>query len=122
MYKISEEEINMPKIIPFFFCALFLTVFVALPANAQQKKKGGIEPYMSKTFPSNEVIAPLCRTTVDQIMGKVETGPNQYTLYIGVMGRNGTVNAHPTTLVKLDSNLWVLGCMGGIPQVVMVFK
>jgi hypothetical protein len=78
-------------------------------------------PYQSKTFPPNKIIATLCKTTVDQIAGKIENGPNQYTLYIATVGR-GTFNAHPTSLVKLDTDFWVIGCFASIPQLVINIK
>ncbi len=74
---------------------------------------------MSKTFPPLELLAPLCKKIPDQILGKLETSPDQYTVYIAVLGQPGVINAHPATLVKLDSDAWVMGCMGSIPQVVL---
>ena len=56
---------------------------------------------------------------IHQFLGKLETAPDQYTVYIAVLGQPGVINAHPATLVKLDSDAWVMGCMGSIPQVVL---
>lgn len=108
----------MQKIVSLVLVVLFSVCSVAVSAYAQKGKKGGAAPYQSKTFPPPKLIASLCKTKVDQIMGKIETAPNQYTVYIATLGR-GRINAHPATLVKLDSNLWVLGCFASIPQVVM---
>ncbi len=107
----------MPKIISLVFCALLLILFVTIPAKAQPKKKGGVEPYVSKTFRPLS-FCPLMQKIPDQILGKIETGKIQYTLYIAELGQ-GTVNAHPATLVKLDSHAWILACMGSMPQVVL---
>ncbi len=108
----------MQKTVTLVLVVLLSFCFIAMPAHAQKGKKGKVEPYQSKSFPPPKLIASLCKTKVDQIMGKIETAPNQYTVYIATLGR-GRINAHPATLVKLDSNLWVLGCFASIPQVVM---
>ncbi len=109
----------MSKNVVCLILALLIICLSTLQANAQPKKRGPqIEPYVSEEVPSNELIALICRKKPDQVMGKIETGTNQYTVYIAVIA-NRVIQAQATTLVKLDSNMWVIGCFASIPQVVM---
>ena len=64
----------MPKIISLVFGALLLILFVTIPANAQPKKKGGVEPYVSKTFPPFELLAPLCKKYQIKFWEKLKQG------------------------------------------------
>ena len=111
----------MLKLVTLGFSFLLLTSFMAVEAHAKGKAKGrpAVGPYVGKEMPPPAVLARMCKKKPDQVVGRLQTGPDQYTVYMAVIGAPGVVNAHPATLVKLNSDIWILGCLGGIPQVVL---
>lgn len=113
----------MSKIISAMLCVLLLIGFLVISAESKEKrppKKGKpVGPYISKTLPPPGVLGRMCKMKPDQVIGKIQTGPDQYSVYMAVLGRPGVVNAQQATLVKLDNDAWILGCFGSLPQVVL---
>ncbi len=100
----------MFKLITLGFSLLLLTTFMTVGAHAKGKAKGrpAVGPYVGKEMHPPAVLVRMCKKK-----------PDQYTVYMAVLGASGVVNAHPATLVKLNSDIWILGCFGRIPQVVL---